>query len=92
VGGTPPRVSRENKGPGDRALANILRRSISDFDDLAHVVAGPRVPSFASGMLLPELLGIVAQNVHVFPSPHGKLHTFSGTIDLSTFAFGSFAS
>jgi hypothetical protein len=74
-----------------RTLANILGRSVPYFDDLPHVVARPSVPSFASSILLPEFLGIMARNVHVFPSPHGKLHTFSKTIDLSVFAPRSFA-
>jgi len=74
-----------------RALANILWRSIPYLDDLSHVVARPSVPSFASGILLPELVGIMARNVHVFPNPNGKLHTFSRTIDLSVLALQDFA-
>ena len=74
-----------------RTLTNILGRSVPYFDDLPHVVARPSVPSFASSILLPEFLGIMARNVHVFPSPHGKLHTFTRTIDLSVFAPRSFA-
>jgi hypothetical protein len=74
-----------------RTLANIRGRSIPYLDDLPHVGARPSVPSFGSRMLLPEFLRIMAGNGHVFPNPHGKLHTFPRTIDLSVFAPRSFA-
>jgi hypothetical protein len=74
-----------------RALAHILRHSIAYLNDLTDVSARPGVPAFAASVLLPEFLRVMARNLHVFPSPHGKLHTFSRTIDFSVLAPRSLA-